>query len=119
MNYLNRCYIRKCRLSAVRLAAARQPRRMKRRLALRVALGAALCLELLWAWGRVPLLPPRFSRLIQVQSIEERSELKDGSLKGFGEVVEDGGIKEGIRIDFDEKAISIFRIKEGREQVND
>lgn len=120
MIYRNRCYLRKHRLAAVREAAGRQPLRRRRKRAFRLVLGGLIFGAFLWNAGIIRRLSGWFGSLIQVESVQERSLLEGGGFgPGPGEMGEGPVVREGINILLDERAISIFRIRDSREQVND
>lgn len=120
MRYLDRYYIRKCRLSAVRLAGSRHSPCMGRRWRIRLALGLAAFLEMLWATGMVRHLPRDIKSLVKVQRIQEQIQIPDSYnlIAGPGEAGCKSTVKEGINIRLDEKDISIFWLKKSKEQVN-
>lgn len=119
MKYLDRCYIRKCRLSAVRLSARSKCLWISKE-TIRLVFGMAAFVLVIWMLSINRHLRREFRRLVQVQVWQEQ--IQTDSCHTFsvpGEAGEGTTVKEGVRILFDEKAIQIFRIKESSQTVND
>lgn len=119
VKYLDRCYIRKCRLSAVRLSARSKCLWISKE-TIRLVFGMAAFVLVIWMLSINRHLRREFRRLVQVQVWQEQ--IQTDSCHTFsvpGEVGEGTAVKEGVSLLFDEKAIQIFRIKESSQTVDD
>ena len=113
--YYNRHGLRRCRRQSVRSYAGRLPGRNRRIGKMRIFLMSAVMVELLWMGGGADRLLGQMKDSIRIDRIEE------AHLSGEPYRMEASGmkedVKEGIRILLEEKAVSLFRIKERQGRV--